>query len=107
MFYNKIKRVGSHGYLNHIPDFRKRFPELSRVRDETLEERFRLMGVMFYEAKRTPIKLWIRFTLPFAALLFLIMLISLPINFLVTGRWTYSLSPSNHILNWFKSLGIE
>ena len=103
MIYRKLKRTWSHGYANHIPKFMEVFPELKRLSSEDLCDRFRELKMDFYTDEKTTIKPWIKFTLPFALLAMSLMFICLPINFLITGNWGYSIKDT-WILNWFKSL---
>jgi hypothetical protein len=104
MKYRKLNRVWSFGHLNYIPNFDKVFPELGKLSNDEMLRRFRELGLEFYAEKLTPVPFWVRLTLPFALILMLLMLIVVPINFLVTGKWSYSLGEKNRILNWFKSL---
>lgn len=104
MIYRKLKRTWSHGYANHIPNFKKVFPELNKLSSEELCDRLIELDMDFYYEEQTPISLWLRLTLPFALVVFLIMLLFLPINFMVTGKWGYSLGDKNRVLNWFKAL---
>jgi hypothetical protein len=107
MIYRKIKRTWSNGYANYIPNFKKTFPELSNLSNEELADRFILLKIDFYYEHKTPVNVWTRLTLPFAIFVMLGMVISLPIAFLVTGKWGYSLGENNRLLNWFKSLGLQ
>ncbi len=102
--YRKLKRTWSHNDLNYIPKFRELFPELRKVDSEELADRFIDLGLDFYTEEKTPVKTWVRFTLPFAIVLMLLMFIGLPFAFLITGKWSYPLGEKNRILNWFKSL---
>ena len=102
--YRKLKRVWSHGYANYIPNFDKVFPELKHLNSEEMCERFRKLGLEFFQEKQTPIKPFIRVTMPFAIALMLLMFIGIPFVFLITGKWTYPLGEKNRILNWFRSL---
>lgn len=104
MLYRKLKRVWSHNDLNYIPKFRDVFPELRKVDSEELADRFIDLGLDFYTEKETPVKPWIRITLPFALIFMLLMFIVVPFKFMVTGKWSYSLGEKNYIYNWFKSL---
>ena len=88
--YRKLKRTWSNNDLNYIPKFRELFPELRKVDSEELADRFTDLGLDFYTDEKTPVKTWVRFTLPFA--------------FLITGKWSYPLGEKNRIYNWFKSL---
>ena len=102
--YRKLKRVWSHNDMNYIPKFRETFPELKNVSSEEMRDRWISLGIDFYTEKKTPVKTWLRFTLPFAIILMLLMLIGLPIAFLITGKWFYPHTKKDRILNWFRSL---
>ncbi|MFD2921999.1 hypothetical protein ACFS6H_19925 [Terrimonas rubra] len=102
--YRKLKRTWSFGYANYIPKFKETFPELSKVDGEELCERFIKLKMNFYYEEETPVKPWIRITLPFALISMIIMIICLPVCFLVTGKWSYPLGKKSIILNWFRSL---
>lgn len=102
--YRKLKRTWSNGYMNYIPKFTKAFPELSHIDSEEMCDRFNELGLDFYTEKVTPVKWWIRLTLPFGLTLMLLMFLFLPFNFLITGQWGYSLGEKNYILNWLRSL---
>jgi len=105
--YRKLKRTWSNGYANHIPNFKKVFPELSKLNNEELCDRLIELKLDFYYEEKTPVNIWIRFTLPFALLIMFIMFILLPINFFITGKWGYSLNEKNRLLNWFRSLKLQ
>ena len=102
--YRKLKRVWSHNNANYIPNFREVFPELNRVSSEEMCDRWVELGVDFYTDEKTPVKTWVRFTLPFAILTMLLMIVLLPFTFLITGKWGYSIGEKNRLLNWFKSV---
>lgn len=105
--YRKLKRTWSNGYMNYIPNFDKTFPELSHLGSEEMCDRLRSLGLNFYTEKLTPVKWWIRLTLPFALIVMLLMILFLPFNFLITGKWGYSLGEKNYILNWLRSLKLQ
>jgi hypothetical protein len=102
--YRKLNRVWSHNDVTYIPKFRETFPELKKVSSEEMCYRWISLGIDFYSEKKTPVKPWLRFTLPFAIILMLLMLIGLPIVFLITGNWFYPHTKKDRILNWFRSL---
>ena len=102
--YRKLNRVWSHNDVSYIPKFRETFPELKKVSSEEMCYRWISLGIDFYSEKKTPVKPWLRFTLPFAIILMLLMLIGLPIVFLITGNWFYPHTKKDIILNWFRSL---
>ena len=105
MLYRKLTRTFSMGYANYIPNFKKVFPELNKLDSEELCDRLRKLNMEFYYEENTPVKFWVRITLPLAIVTFLVMLISLPFKFMLTGRWGYSMGKKNRIYNWFKALG--
>jgi ribose/xylose/arabinose/galactoside ABC-type transport system permease subunit len=105
--YRKIKRTWSNGYANYIPNFKKVFPELNKLDSEELCDRFQELNIDFYTEEITPVKPWLRLTMPFAIALMIIMLIAIPFKFLITGNWSYSLGDKNTILNWFKALRLQ
>ena len=105
--YRKLKRTWSHNDINYMPNFKKVFPELNHVSSEEMADRFIELGLDYFTETKTPVKLWIRFTLPFAVLTMLLMLIGLPITFLITGRWGYGLNDKNRLLNWFRMLRLQ
>ena len=104
MMYRKLKRTWSNGYANYIPNFKKVFPELSKIDSDELCDRFIELNIEFYCEEITPVSLWIRLTLPFALLTMLLMIIMIPFAFLINGRWSYSLGEKNRLFNWFRAL---
>lgn len=105
--YRKLKRTWSHNDLNHIPNLYKVFPELSKVGCEDMAQRFIELGLDFYTEKRTPVSFWTRLTMPFAFIVMLLMLIGIPINFLISGNWGYSLTDRNFLHNWFRAVKLQ
>lgn len=104
MLYRKLKRVWSHNDMNYIPNFKETFPELNHLSREEMCNRWCDLGIEFYTQKQTPVKFWIRFTLPFAIIFMLLMLIGLPFYFFISGQWGYPFKKKNIIFNWFVSL---
>ena len=104
MVFQKLKRVWSHNDMNYKPKFRETFPELKGLTSEELCDRWVSLEIDFYSEEKTEIKGWVRFTLPFALVLFLLMFISLPLVFMIRGKWGYGNGKNNLILNWFRAL---
>lgn len=102
--YRKLKRVWSHNDMEYIPRFRETFPELNQVSSEELCNRWCDLGIEFYTQEKKPVPVWIRFTLPFALIMILLMFLSLPVVFLITGKWGYGFNEKNWVYNWFKML---
>lgn len=90
-----------------MPRFKKVFPELSKLSSEEMADRLIELKMDFYYEEKEPVDIWTRLTLPFALLIIFVMLVGLPITFLITGNWGYSLSEKNILLNWFRSLRLQ
>jgi hypothetical protein len=105
--YRKLKRTWSHSNANYIPNFQTVFPELKNLSSRELCDRLIKLKLDFYHEEKTPVSLLRRLTLPFALIMYLLLVIGLPFTFLITGRWGYSLGQNNYILNWFRSLGLN
>ena len=105
MIFKELKRTSSHGEidLNIWYKFKEQFPEIKDVSWEEAHYRFREIGLDFYTEKETPVKWWVRLTLPFVIIVWLLMFIGLPIHFMITGKWTYEGNGyiGNFIYNWF------
>jgi hypothetical protein len=90
--------------MNYIPKFREIFPELNKVSSEEMSDRWAKLGIDFYTEEKSTVKTWVRFTLPFALLLMILMFVLLPIVFIIRGEWNYPLSEKSRVYNWFRSL---
>ena len=106
MIYRKLKRIHTHGYANYIPRFKNAFPELQKLSSEELADRFIELKMTFYYEEKTPVSFWTRLTLPFALITMFLMIVGLPITFLITGKWGYSLGNKNRLFNWFRALKV-
>ena len=104
MVFRKLKRVWSHNDMNYIPKFRETFPELNKLSSEEMCDRWISLGIDFYTEEKKEVKWWIRLTLPFALILFVLMIVGLPITFIITGKWGYGNGDKSRILNWFRAL---
>ena len=107
MLFRKLKRVWSHNDMNYIPRFRETFPELNKVSSEEMCNRWISLGIDFYTDEKAEAPGWIRLTLPFALILFVLMFIGLPFLFIITGRWYYWSGDNSIVLNWFRSLKLQ
>jgi len=103
MIYKKLKRTWSQGFSN-ISAFTKEFPELSDIDNDEIICRLKALGWRFYTVDTQKVPWYIRITLPFAITLFLLMFLSLPLHFMITGRWKYKYSNKNFMVNWFRML---
>jgi hypothetical protein len=104
MIFRKLKRVWSYNSFVYIPKFRETFPELDKVSYEEMCSRWNSLGIDVYTEEKTEVKGWVRLTLPFALILFVLMLIGLPFVFIITGKWSYGNGDKSRILNWFRAL---
>jgi hypothetical protein len=96
MIYNKLQRVWC------IPNFRETFPEFNSIDNEEVVNRFKRLGIVLYKVEDTPVNFLTRLSLPFALILIILMLVGLPINFFISGKWHYR--ESLGIYNWFRAL---
>jgi hypothetical protein len=103
--YREIKRINNHGSV-YIPKLKKVFPEIKHLDDYELSARFRELNLIFYSEEIKPVNGWIRLTLPFAIILFLLMIVFTPVYFLITGKWSYELTNKSVVRNWFAKLRI-
>lgn len=105
--FRKLERTWSHNDINYIPRFKEVFPELNKISSEDMADRMIELNLDFYTETKTPVSVWMRLTLPFALIFMLIMLIGMPFNFFLTGKWGYSLGKKNRVYNWFKALKLS
>lgn len=104
--YEKLEIIHANNLMNYIPKLKETFPELNEISDEDLYDRFIALKIQFYKTKEVPVNNLIRLTLPFAAILSILMLVSLPFVFILTGNWYYTNTNTTNafILNWFRQL---
>lgn len=109
MIYSRLKRTWIFNECTRDLEFKLKetFPELKKLNREELCDRFCDMNIDFYEAIEVPVKPLIRLTLPFAIITIILMLISLPINFIITGRWGYNVRKQTRLINWFRALKLN
>lgn len=93
------------GYFDTAYELNKMFDEFNNTPVMDIEEKLRCSDMRFYEYKLEPVPVWMRFTLPFALVMWVLMFAFLPINFMINGKWGYE--QGGWIYNWFKSLGFE
>ena len=106
MMYRKLKRTWSHNDadITLTWKFREVFPELKNISTEEMVDRLIDLKFDFYSEEKDEVKFWIRLTLPFALLTFVLMFLFMPVNFMIRGEWGYNIDKKNRIYNWFKSL---
>ena len=83
-------------------ELQKRIPELKQCHTDDIVSNLRGSGLFIVKKQSVKRPVWIRFTLPFAIVFFIALLLFLPIKFIVTGSWSYN---NEMIANWFRSVG--
>jgi len=99
-FYFKQRRID---YNSVAFELQNRIPELKKCNADDIVDRLRGSDLEFYKKEKIETPLIIRFTLPFALIFMLILLIGMPIKYIISGKWGYRIDWIN---NWFKSLGL-
>ena len=106
MKYFKRRKVNSYHVINHMISelLKRRIDNIRRDEYELIFDEILSSGKYEFTerqiSKGTPL---IRLTLPFAFITMIIMLIFLPVNYIIFGRWNYDIT---WIRNWFSRLGI-
>jgi hypothetical protein len=80
-----------------------RIPELKKINSEYIIDNMRGSNMEFYYKEEIKTSLLIRLTLPFALIIMLILLIVMPINYIISGKWGYKWL---WFANWLESLNI-
>ena len=83
-------------------ELKHHLPMLEKYSTDDIVDHLRGSGLHLIKEQKTETKIWVRFTLPIAFVVFLIMLLSLPIRFMFTGSWYYD---NQKIANWFRAVG--
>lgn len=65
----------------------------------------RMSPFEFYKRKKKISNIWLRLSIIFLPIVWLLLFIGLPINFIITGRWGYN-SKFNFIINWLDNLNV-
>ena len=100
-FYSNLKRESE---FYAARDLKNIFPELNKLNSDEIENRLRKSDIEIFTETKRPVKWWIRLTLPFAVIVWIILFVGLPITFIVRGEWGYKI---DRIMNWFKQLGLS
>lgn len=83
-------------------ELQKYIPELKKCDTDDIVSHLRGSGLFIVKKKSKKRPVWIRFTLPFAITFLLLLLISLPFKFMITGSWNYQIE---WVANWFRAVG--
>lgn len=83
-------------------ELKKYIPELKNVDSVDIASNLRGSDLTILSEISVKRPAWIRFTLPFAFIFLVILLVSLPFKFMFIGNWRYQI---NWITNWFRAVG--
>lgn len=97
--YWKVKKLD---YFSVALELKNRIPELKKIDCEIIADKLRGSNLEFYKTVEMETPFFIRLTLPFAVIFFLLLLIFMPINYFITGEWGYKIE---WFKNWMNKLG--
>ena len=101
LIYKEIEEFQDYELTNCVAyEMAIRNENISALVNKYLKKRF----VFSYTEEKNEVNGWIRITLPFALILMTLMLVGLPFNFIITGKWYYGNGEKSRILNWFRQL---
>jgi hypothetical protein len=83
-------------------ELKKYLPQLDGVETDRIVDHLRGSGLGIVSQRSKPKPFYIRLTLPFGLIFILLLVITLPIKFMITGTWNYE---KQWMSNWFKALG--
>ena len=95
----KIKKLD---YYSTALELKKYIPELKESYIDHIVDHLRGSGLSIIKEQQVKQSIWIRLTLPFAIVFLFLLLITSPLKFIITGRWSYRVL---WISNWFRSVG--
>ena len=83
-------------------ELKKHLPQLKGTSVDEITSHLRGSGLGIVSEYSKPKPFWVRLSLPFGLILMLLLLITLPIKFMLTGTWGYKWE---WMSNWFRALG--
>ncbi len=98
-FYWRLRKKD---YYFTAIELQKRLRGLKNSSVDDIENDLRGTNLQFYYTESVSASLWIRLTLPFAFIVMIGLIIFMPINFMITGRWGYKWES---LTNWFRAVG--
>lgn len=100
---SKFWRLRKQDYYNTAFVLKNRISELKNVDADYISDCLRGSDLEFYKKELIKTPILIRLTLPFALIIMLILLIGLPVNYIICGKWGYKWK---WLSNWLRMLGI-
>lgn len=96
-------RLKKQDYYMAAIELKNNIPELKDADTERIEDGLKNSGLLFFHQERMASPVWLkRLTLPFALITMFVLILFLPFNYMIIGRWGYKIL---WLTNWFKSLG--
>jgi hypothetical protein len=97
----KFWKIKKQDYWNTAYELKKWIPKLKNEDIDDLVDNLRGSNLSFVLTESVDKPFWIRLSLPFGLIVWLILFITLPIKFMVTGTWNYKWL---WLQNWFSAL---
>jgi len=99
---SKFWEIKTEDYYWTASELQKHIPELRKMQTDDVVNYLRGSGLFIVRKKLVESTFWIRFTMPFALVVLIFLLLITPIKYIITGKWGYS---NQSIANWFRSVG--
>lgn len=98
----KFWEIKTEDYYTTAFELQRRIPELNKVQTDKIVDHLRGSGMFVVRKRLVESTFWVRFTMPFALIVLIFLLIITPIKYIITGKWGYD---NKSIANWFRSVG--
>ena len=98
-FYWRLKKKN---YYFTAIELKKLIPELKKCSAEEIENNLRGSDMEFFYSEKIKTPLMIRITLPIALIVVLLLVLGMPLNYIICGKWGYKWE---WLSNWLRSLG--
>jgi len=95
-------KIKKQDYWNTAYELKKCIPKLKNEDTNDLVDDLRGSNLSFVMIESVKKPFWVRLSLPFGIIVFLLLFITLPIKFMITGSWSYKWM---WLQNWFSALG--
>ena len=84
-------------------ELKRVIPELKNVNIDSLDDHLRGSDLEFYYREKKSVPLLVRLTLPVAIVLWILLFVTMPLKFIITGKWGYNIV---WFMNWYNALGL-
>ena len=105
MSFHNYKRASDYEVRRWLE---KSIPELTNYQKEKMRDFdfLRSSPFEFYIRRKKVKKVWLRFSIIFFPIVWILIYLSLPFNFILTGSWGYSNKSIKWFTNWINELGL-